>query len=203
MTERSSEFLKVKQSFDTVANKLETKAQEISKVADKINAAGNEFHVSTTKFIEYFQDIQNFPVQMREELLEGVNKVCQKIILTVCDQVEKNIAGKLEDILTRDMKEKIQKSGEEAKQSLFGLNREISGLQETLRSSCKSLNRRNLMYALIFCFSSIATSTVLFVWLQYRFDPVRDKTYQAGLAFQEIWPKLTLKEQERIRKLVE
>jgi hypothetical protein len=178
----TQDFYKLKNSYDVLLTKLDDTVGKLSHFAKVYEQKSEEVSVTTTKFIVHFEEFKK---------LEHAARI----------EIAKTIAGSAE-ALTKEVSKALEAS---VQHSAEALNRKLkSALQETVQWE-KSYYRRKLFINLAFCGACLLTalgSSYFFAWkIEQHYASQLIQSAQWGELIQRAWPKLTKKEQDRIKYL--
>jgi hypothetical protein len=178
----NQDFYKLKNSYDVLLAKLEATVGKLSHFAKVYEEKSEEVSVTTTKFIVHFEEFKKLERAARVELAK-----------TIAES-----AGDLTKVVAKALETSVEQSADT-------LNRKLkSALQETVQWE-KGYYRRKLLINLAFCGACLLTalgSSYFFAWkIEQHYASQLIQSAQWGELIQRAWPKLTKKEQDRIKYL--
>jgi hypothetical protein len=178
----NQDFFKLKQSFDSLRDDLEGTIGKLMHATKIYDEQSTEVSVTTTKFVAHFEEFKKLERAARVEL---ANTIAES-------------AGDLTKVVAKALETSVDQSAD-------ALNRKLkSALQETVQWE-KGYYRRKLYITLAFCGACLLTalgSSYFFAWkIEQHYASQLIQSAQWGELIQRAWPKLTKKEQDRIKYL--
>lgn len=142
---------------------------------------------TSKRFIAHFEEFEGLIEQVPTTLAEQLNTSTEQAANQIIKHIHHSVDERLNIILSE-------------------LKSSVNQAQQTLKMTTGLLNRRVILMATSFCVGSLA-SAMLIVWFVMQkpttyLTPDIAKTYQLGLILKNTMPKLTMKEQGYIKKIL-
>lgn len=141
---------------------------------------------TSKRFIAHFEEFEGLIEQVPTTLAEQLNSSTEQAAKQIIKHIHHSVDEKINTVLLE-------------------LKSSVNQAQQTLKMTTGLLNRRVILIAASFCVGSLA-SAMLIVWLVMQrpttyltFDMA--KTYQLGLVLKKTLSKLSIKDQEYIKKM--
>ncbi len=142
---------------------------------------------TTKRFIAHFEEFEGLIEQVPNTLREQLNSSTEQAANQIVKHIHQSVDEKLNTILSR-------------------LKSAVNQAEQVLENTKSALTKRAILMTSSFCIGSLI-SAMLIVWFILQspsatLTPNLAKTYQLGLIVENTLPKLNVKEQMYIKKLL-
>lgn len=142
---------------------------------------------TSKRFIAHFEEFEGLIEQVPNTLAEQLNSSTEHAANQIIKHIHQSIDERLNTILS-------------------GLKSSVNQTEQILKNTKSALTKRTILMAASFCMGSLVSS-LLIVWFTIQWPtaaltPGMAKTYQLGLIVENTLPKLTIKDQIYIKKLL-
>jgi hypothetical protein len=142
---------------------------------------------TSKRFIAHFEEFEGLIEQVPNTLGEQLNSSTEQAANQIVKHIHQSVDDKLNIILS-------------------GLKSSAYQAQQALENTGRSLTHRTLLMTVCFCSGSLI-SAMLIVWFVVQRPPMAltpdmAKTYQLGLILKKTLPKLSIKDQGYIKKVL-